>query len=206
MAVSIFCLIVGTSGASNASFLFVILFLFVMKRNSFISFLFLFLVSLISYFLWISFQDQILNIVFPGKKLESIQTGTGRKGMWAIYLDGFLQKPIFGFGFPTGEKEGDRFGWMVTSSSHNMLISAAINSGIIGLSLLLAFLIKYYNYCRKMWLVLGYTEFRWILGGFLIIAINSLSLPAIGSTWMWMTSPIYCLFVYSVFNYKLNIY
>ncbi len=199
--VSVVGIIYGTSSASNVSLIIAIILLSSIKRNNLMAF-FLVTVALLGvWLLWDLYQTQILDIVFPGKSLESIKTGHGRTGMWQYYIDGFLERPLFGYGFPTGEKEGLKFGWITTNTSHNMLISVAINTGIIGLLLFLIFIFRY------SWFLItrlrdGYRDFKWITGAWIVFIVNSMSLPALGSHWMWITSSIFCVMVYSVVYYK----
>lgn len=201
LAVSIFAVVVGTSSASNLSLLFAVVFLISFKKNNLASILLLICAFAILWFLWSTYQTELMSVLFPGKTMKSIETGTGRVGMWQHYLNGFLQRPLLGYGFPSGEKEAYRFGWMITSSSHNMIISVAINTGIIGLLLFLAFLTKYYLHIVRG-LKAGYYDFKWIVGVWIVLIINSLSLPALGSGWSWMTSSFFCVMVYSVVYYK----
>lgn len=199
--ISVIGIIYGTSSASNVSLTMAIIFLATIKRNNVLTILLVTISLFGAWLLWDNYQTQIMDIIFPGKSLNSIKTGTGRTGMWKYYIDGFLERPLFGYGFPTGEKEGMKFGWVTTSTSHNMFISVAINTGIVGLLLFFAFIFKY------SWFLItklrgGLLDFRWITGAWIVFVVNSMSLPALGSHWLWITSSIFCIMVYSVFYYK----
>ena len=201
LAIAIVGVVIGTSSASNLSLLFSIVFLMTHKKNSIVSIVLLTISFATLWYLWNTFQTELMSILFPGKTMESIETGTGRVGMWKHYIDGFLQRPLIGYGFPSGEKEAYRFGWMITSSSHNMAISVAINTGAIGLTLFFTFLAQYASYILAG-LKHEFQDFKWIAGASIIFIINSLSLPALGSEWIWVTSSFFCVMVYSVVYYK----
>lgn len=201
LIISIIGIIMGTSGASNLSLFVALLLLFSLRKNRIITFSLLVISFLFILFLWENYQEQFIKIIFPGKPIEMIESGTGRTNMWKYYIEGFKERPIFGYGFPTGEKEGFKFGWITTSSSHNMLISVAINTGIIGLILFITFIIKYTLYLIKK-LNEGYLDFKWITGAWIVFVVNSMSLPALGSHWTWITSSVFCIMGYSVINYR----
>lgn len=199
--ISVLGIIAGTSSASNVSLVIAIILISSMRRSNLLTlFLVIFSIVVVWYF-WENYQTQIIDIVFPGKSLESIKTGHGRTAMWQYYINGILEKPLFGYGFPTGEKEGFRYGFGLTNSSHNMLISVAINTGFVGLLLFLIFVLKYTLFLIRK-LKEGHLDMKWITGAWIVFLVNSLSMPALGSHWMWITSSVLCVLVYSVFYYK----
>jgi len=200
-SLSVLGIIYGTSSASNVSLILSILLLVSLRESRIITTVILMISILVVWFAWQNYQAEIMKIVFPGKTITSIETATGRTSMWKYYMDGFLEKPLLGWGFPTGEKEGFKFGWVTTSTSHNMLISVAINTGIIGLLLFSTFMISYTLYIIRK-LRDKYFDFKWIAGAWFVFVINSMSLPALGSHWMWLTSSIFFIMVYSVTYYK----
>ena len=82
------------------------------------------------------YLPELRNFLFPGKSDQAIYTLTGRTGVWEYYIAGFQEKPILGWGFPSGELEPMRFGFGgFTGSAHNGYMSIAINTGMIGIIL-----------------------------------------------------------------------
>jgi O-antigen ligase len=201
LAISILGVVLGTSSASNVSLLAAIILLFSLRKANSITFFLLLVSVLLVWIVWENYQDSLIKIVFPGKTLASIESGHGRLGFWKLYINGFLERPIFGYGFPTGEKEGFKYGFSLTSTSHNMLLSVAINTGIIGLVLFSIFIYKYSKFIVKK-LRGGYLDMKWIAGVWIVFLVNSLSLPALGSHWMWVTSSAFCVMAYSAVYYR----
>lgn len=192
---AILSLIVGTSSASNVSFLVgIVIIVFISKKNNFFKVALILLLTILIVF-WTFFGDSIMEIVFPGKDTNDIVTARGRVGMWQHYIQGFFDNPIFGYGFPSGEKLGKNFGWVTTSSTHNMLLSVGINTGSIGLFLFGTFLASYTVFLIKK--INLYWEAKYFLAIWFIIILNSMSYPALGSHWYYVTSPIFFIMIYS---------
>lgn len=78
-------------------------------------------------------------IIFYGKSEQAVRTGTGRFIMWQDYFHVFLKKPFLGFGFAVLSTAK---GSVISSQPHNSLFSAALGTGIIGISFVFAFLVK----------------------------------------------------------------
>lgn len=192
---AIICLIAGTSSASNVSFLVgVFILVFIINKNNSLKVV-LILLSIVLITFWTYFGDSIMEIIFPGKDTNDIVTARGRVGMWQHYIGGFIKNPVFGYGFPSGEKLGSNFGWMTTSSTHNMFLSIAINTGSIGLFLFILFLFNYTFFLIKK--MKTYWEAKYLLSIWIIIILNSMSYPALGSHWYYVTSAIFFVMVYS---------
>lgn len=202
LLISILGLLVGTSSASNVSFLVGILVLIFLKRGMDKTKFFVILLIIIIINFWYVFSDYLMALLFPNKEMSDIISGTGRTYMWQYYIDGFLQNPIFGYGFPSGEKMGSLFGWEVTSSTHNMLLSVAVNTGTIGLILYLIFIKNYTVFLiRKLKIS---SEVKYSFAIWVIIVINSMSFPILGSHWSWTTSTAFFIMVYSQRVYYIS--
>ena len=128
--------------------------------------------------------------LFPDKSVEQIKSLHGRTDMWGNYYRGFQERPLLGYGFPTGEKrvhvldDGTAFG---TASAHNAIVSVAINTGIMGLVIAgLATL--------RLLGATGQSLSRGSHGGLTLTCVlatgflNSLSYPVLGSHWYWPTT------------------
>ncbi len=140
--------------------------------------------------------EPAIQILFPDKTTQDITTMTGRTGFWKIYLQGFLDKPILGWGFPTGEKEADRFGFAITSSAHNGIISVAINTGVVGLLLFFTALVKIFTAFIKA-IQSGKSGASFLMVCIIVGLVNNMTYPLIGSQWFWPTTSLLSLLAFS---------
>jgi exopolysaccharide production protein ExoQ len=203
LILSVLALIIGTSSASNISFLLAVIFIVFINNKKISQKIGVLFIGLLIIYFWVYFEELIYDTLFPNKNEVAIRTGTGRINMWGYYINGFLENPVFGYGFPSGEKMGHLFGWETTSSTHNMFLSVAINTGVIGLFLFTTFIISYTKFLIKRLYVFQGTKY--IFGVWIIVVVNSLSMPALGSNWIWVTSPIFFVMIFSLKIYSGNI-
>ena len=203
IAISVLTIIIGTSTASWLSLIIGLLF-FWGTRHKGINVVAIIIVATLFYIIWNVFEDSIFHIIFGNKSADEIRTGTGRQGLWEAYLKGWQESPILGHGFIVGEKGAiaSKYILFATNTSHNMMISVLINTGIIGMVLWLRFLWKQCRICWENSLV----ENPYALICFpAIIAmfINANSFPVIGSEWSPISPPIYALIIF-IFSFVPN--
>ena len=188
----ILCL--GTSSASYIATIYGLILVFSKKKTNF-SIVSVVIYAIIGYICFILWEDYILDFIFPGKSMENIMTGTGRTDMWSFYFNAWLNSPILGYGFPVGEKEAQLFGWVQTSSSHNMLLSVLINTGLIGMAIWGAFLLTTISTGYRNSIING-DFYGGIFICFLCVILNSLSIPSLGSAFGSSTSVPLMLIAY----------
>lgn len=148
-------------------------------------------------FVW---KDAAKEFLFPNKTEESIETATGRTEVWADYYAMFKQSPLFGRGFPMGDKEvtvGDRAGSGTNETSHNMVVSVLVNTGCTGLALFFAWLgtclLWFFRDLRKP---ATQAESMVLLPCLITACINSLTMPILGSHWFWPVMIVYGIMAY----------
>ena len=196
-------IILGTSSASWLSLIIGLLFFFGTRQKGVN--IFLIIVTALSFYaVWNIFEDSIFHIIFKNKTTAEISSGTGRQGLWEAYIEGWKESPWFGHGFIVGEKGAiaSRYILFATNTSHNMMISVLVNTGIIGMAFWLMFLWKQ---CKTCWdNSLRSNPYALIcLPAIIAMFVNANSFPVIGSEWSPVSPPIYALIIF-VFSFVPN--
>lgn len=154
-------------------------------------------VAIFFYVTYMIFEEYIESVVFGHKSQEMIESGSGRRELWLAYIQGWMESPIVGHGFVIGEKgaAASRYIAFATNTSHNMLISVLVNTGILGMALWLNFLWRLLKKCYD--LSLKKNAFALIMFPVIIaMFINANSFPIIGSEWSPVSPPIYAMIVF----------
>lgn len=103
--------------------------------------LFLIVIPLLVTLLFVDIEEILLNTLFYGRESVSMTQTSGRDKIWGIAWNAFLQKPLIGYGFVSGENLVlyDKFkGGAI--NTHSFLFSSLLGTGITGtLCLLLYF-------------------------------------------------------------------
>lgn len=123
-------LIVGTSSASYIAALCGICVIGILLSNRIV--LVLVLIGAILIASMLSMNDVML-LLFPGKKEAVILTMSGRMHLWELYYQEILRNPIFGSGFATGARLASRY----TTNTHNGLIAVLLGSGALGMAFII---------------------------------------------------------------------
>ena len=173
--------VLGTSTGSNIAFAMALCFIFCANRKTVNLFLVM-LLPVIGVFIYEFFFQELLLLLAPGKSLESIQGGTGRLRMWEIYLNAWRQRPWLGYGFLIGEKAGQQFGYIYTLSAHNGYISVLVNTGLSGAFFFGMFILSWALSLLKQ-ISLNNTYVSSVIAAFIVIMVNNMSVPTIGSQW-----------------------
>lgn len=173
--------VLGTSTGSNVAFAMALCFIFCASKKSVNLFLVL-LLPLIGVFIYEFFFQELLHLLAPGKSMESIMSGTGRMRMWSVYLDAFKQSPWLGYGFCIGEKAGRFFGYRYTLSAHNGYISVLVNTGLSGAFIFGMFILSWILGILKQISLSNKYAFP-VIAAFIVIMVNNMSVPTIGSQW-----------------------
>lgn len=189
-----FFLLIGTSSASNVSFVFGILFIYSFKKNRFhLSF---FIISLLSLFTAYYFGKRLfLRILFPNKSIQNVTSFHGRLYLWTGYIKIWLRRPFIGWGFAVGERAGKVFNFMYALSAHNGYLSILINTGLIGLAF---WLILFKRLVKSLMLQIIFDSPYAIAvtSAFLVIAVNNNSVPIVGSNWGPLATLAFCLLAF----------
>ncbi len=190
--------ILGTSGGSNIAFVVAILSVFCISKTG-ISWFRIIRISLLLYLLYIFAYTDIMTLLFPSKSIENIENASGRMAIWEFYIDLWRTHGLWlGLGFPIGERCGSMLGFLMhTTSVHNGFLSVAVNTGIIGCAIFLNFLFSLFFFLNKH--TKGHN--RWcgaLIPPLIMIMINNLSFPALGSTWNTTTVPLFFIFAFLI--------
>lgn len=203
IVISILTIILATSTASWLS-LIIGLFFFFGTRQKGTNIILLIVTALLFYIVWNIFEESLFHIIFGNKSAEEISSGTGRQYLWEAYIKGWQERPLLGYGFIVGEKGtiASKYILFATNTSHNMMISVLVNTGIIGMVLWLMFLWKQ---CRICWdNSLRENPYALICFPALIaMFINANSFPIIGSEWSPVSPPVYALIIF-IFSFIPN--
>lgn len=111
-----------------------ILYLLIMKFNMFSLFVLIILV-----FSFISYQDSIMQYFMRGQSVNTFSTLSGRVVMWNNVLDLFKASPLIGYGFGVGSQLIKLDG-IVMESVHNGFFEVLIDSGILGLTMMILYI------------------------------------------------------------------
>ena len=187
----LFFLLIGTSSASNVSFVFGILFIYSFKNKRFQpSFFIISLLALVTaYYFGKRF---FIKIIFPNKSIKSITTLAGRMYLWKGYIKIWLMRPFLGWGFAVGERAGKAFNFMYALSAHNGYFSILINTGLIGMSFWLV-LFKRLIKSLMHQIIFESPYAIAITSACIVIAINNNSVPVFGSKWGPLSTLTFCL-------------
>lgn len=132
--------------------------------------------------------DTIDEMVYRDKEEEEIKTLHGRTRIWDSYWQGFLRKPILGYGFAVGAREQGAF---YTTNTHNVFFGVVLNCGLIGLIIFGTFV---WTIGKDMLHTLK-TDRPGSLGaaGFLASGgVNSLAVGYLGEAWKTATFTFVC--------------
>ena len=195
----------ATSSASWLSLIIGLFFFYGTQRNG-VKFSSLIIIAILFYFVWNTFSSNISTLIFGNKTEEMIMNGSGRQGLWEAYINGWKESPLLGYGFIVGEKGAiaAKYVLFATNTSHNMLISVLINTGIVGMVLWVFFMWKL---CRICWENTKESNPYALIcfPAIISVLINSTSFPVIGTEWSPVSPPIYALIIfvfYHICNYQ----
>ena len=174
-------IILGTSGGSNVAFAMALCFILCIRKEG-VNPLLVMLLPIIGILIYEFLLPELIQLLFPGKTTAGIMSGTGRMKMWAVYLDAWLQSPWLGYGFSVGERAGSAFGYIYTLSVHNGYISVLINTGIAGAFFFGMFILSSLLGMLKQMAMGNKTVFP-VISAFIVIMVNNMSVPVIGSQW-----------------------
>jgi O-antigen ligase len=137
-------------------------------------------------------------VLFPGKTNQQILSLHGRTQMWQHYFHVFRESPFVGEGFPTGEKTALRE-LKYYNSSHNAIVSAAVNTGSVGLFLFtgaLAIIV----WKGLLAVARGRALSRTAMGVCTAAALNMMAYPLLGSHWFWPTTVLLASLAFASFH------
>ena len=143
--------------------------------------------------------DTVHSWLFPGKNAEAVSTMTGRVNMWQHYWGAAMERPLHGYGFCVGEKSGADFGYFVTQSAHNSLLSVLVNTGWIGVTLyFVVFLGRVFCWTlRALSIDHCSDDVAAVLAGSVACLVNSMTYPVLGSGFACPSLAIFLLWAYA---------
>ena len=177
-------------------------FLFGNSKSKFV--IFTFTILLFSILLFIDVETLLKSTVFIGREEISMENTSGRDKIWQIAWDSFLERPILGRGFVTGESNILFDKNLNAMSSHNFLFSGLLGTGIIGTFFLLCyyfsiFIIGLNKYWPKSNLKVA------VIGTLIMSLVVSLSSPGLGGrvygSWI---SVVFIISIITALNYKIK--
>ena len=151
------------------------------------------MVSVFFVLILVDVEELLLSTVFYGREAISMANTSGRDQIWAIALEGFLQKPLMGYGFVAGENAVLYQSFSGAINTHNFLLSAVLGTGILGAVFLLL-------YFRRIFLLSSSKLFpasQWrpaMVGSFLMGLVISMTAPGIGGRVYGSWIPLVLLF------------
>jgi O-antigen ligase len=143
-------------------------------------------------FLWGAGGEFLRDLLFPGKSLSNIETGSGRTILWEFLWHKFLQRPFLGYGFGlVGIVSGG-----MASHSHNSLFTVLIGTGSVGVVLFAIFAVRlWWTTISKVWRRgPGTVGFAGALAAFFV---NSLSSNVMADR--WITSSVVFVWLLGLF-------
>ena len=173
--------LLGTSTGSNIAFAMALCFVFCVGKEK-VDPLLVMLLPVIGILIYEFFLPELVRLLAPGKSMAGIMSGTGRVKMWNIYLEAWQQRPWLGYGFCIGERAGQFFRYTYTLSAHNGYISVLVNTGLIGAFFFGMFILSWmFSLLRQM--SLNNKHVFPVIAAFIVIMVNNMSVPTIGSQW-----------------------
>lgn len=198
------CLILGTSGGSNTAFACGLVFwLFSAKKSGF-SIVGFGIAMIVIFFGYCFFFADVMALLFPGKSMEAIESGTGRFQMWQVYLDAWKLQPWLGYGFAVGERAGEVFGYIYTLSAHNGFLSVLINTGVAGCVIWGSFFFRFlFNVICAVRQLSPYAAP--VAAAMVVITVNNLTVPIIGSVWGSLATVALLVISFAVLFIKITV-
>lgn len=181
MYTGLFFLLIGTSSASNVSFVCGLVFIYCFKNKRFHFSIFIMILLSLSVAYYFG-KRIIFPIIFPHKSEASLFALHGRRVLWEHYIRMWLRRPFRGWGFAVGERSGSSFGYIYALSAHNGFISILINTGLLGMSFWIV-LFKRLIKSLMLQIIFDSPYAIVIASAFVVIAVNNNSAPTFGSTW-----------------------
>lgn len=196
--INAFMLIAGTSSASYISFIIGIIILFSTKSRKGINLGITFLICFILYGIYYYYQDVVFDLIFHGRSTEKIENGSGRKAIWEAAFKLWEQSPIIGNGFLVGERQIVHYIGLAVISAHNSFISILVNTGVVGISIFMIFIFKWFH---KVYHYLKTNRYACVLlPAMTATIVNCNAFPAIGSDWNYVAPSVYALIAFVFIN------
>lgn len=129
---------------------------------------------------YIGLDNVLLNTLYYGREATGLEDSSGRDAIWTYLYEKGMEQPFFGYGFSAGEvnllsKNVD----FQAINAHNTFISAFVNSGAVGLTIL----ILYFLAALKMGFSKFFPKDKWrtaVLASMIMVVIVNMAAPGIG--------------------------
>ena len=165
----------------------------------------LIIISILGILLFIPLEELLKETLFYGRETVSMASTSGRDKVWTVAWNGFLQNPILGYGYVSGENTILYNNFKGAISAHNFLFSGLLGTGLVG-SL---FLILYFLSAFKISISKYFPSSKWrptMASTFIMSLIVSLTAPGIGGRIYGSWIPVVLVFtLISALRYKFKV-
>jgi O-antigen ligase len=183
----------GTSSATYISFMIGLITVYSSGPKG-VKFTKLFLCLILSVIIFYLAYDILLEFIFQGKTEDDIKTGTGRSAIFEAAINSWQDSPLIGHGYIIGQRNLSQFGLGTdVLSCHNTFLAILVDTGLLGMSFFLYFLITWINNLIRKCKNNLYAVI--LLPALLASLINCFSYPAIGSDWSYVGSLIFLMYI-----------
>ena len=134
---SLSLLALGTSSGSNVAALIGLVIILLVQRK--IGLMMVIIFASIPFFILSGGIDMLMQVIFPLKSEQAIETLGGRMMVWNYYYERIADSPLLGYGLGVSPTTG---GWVWMTYSHNFVISILMGTGLLGFFIFFLFLIK----------------------------------------------------------------
>ncbi len=138
-----FCLIVSNNRMSLAAMGISFFYVYLMRGHIALKLAIALLLLAIGALVFVSFGDTIMTGLSRSGSADEITSGTGRTRIWAVVIDLWLQRPLFGYG-PGSAKfilPVHPMLFKAAAHPHNMYLSVLFAGGLVGITLFLTSLV-----------------------------------------------------------------
>jgi O-antigen ligase len=193
---SLSLLALGTSSGSNVAALIGLVIILLVQRK--IGLMIVIIFASIPFFILSGGLDMFMQVIFPLKSEQAIETLGGRMMTWNYYYERIADSPLLGYGLGVTPTAG---GWIWMTYSHNFVISILMGTGLLGLSIFFVFLIKL---AAELIRALR-SKIKGAMGIMAAMAagfVNSLAMPMIADRWVTASfafMSIFALFIIHVY-------
>ncbi|MBO4648711.1 MAG: O-antigen ligase family protein [Lentisphaeria bacterium] len=111
--------------------------------------------------------DWVLNILFPGKSMASIETAHGRLYLWNLILEKAAERPWLGWGYASVERI---LTGIYTIDAHNSIVGVLGSLGYVGCAILLMAMLSMFFFIWGKMEIIG---FRGLLAACVCGLVNS---------------------------------
>ncbi len=138
-----FCLLASNNRMSVAAMGAGFLYVYVMRGRFGIKFALGLLVAALGVLVMASFGDAIMSGLSRSGSVDEITSGTGRTRIWAVVIELWLERPLFGYGAGSAKfiLPFHPMLFKAAAHAHNMYLNILFSGGLVGLTIFLTSLV-----------------------------------------------------------------